>query len=679
MELTIEQALQKGVAAHKEGKLQDAERLYKAILESQPLHPDANHNLGVLAVSVNKADVALPFFKNALEANPKIEQFWLSYIDALIKKKQFDNAKQVIEHAKKQNVDVCRLNFLEAQLLPKIQKPNSEIVNPPNELLNRLLGQYQNGQLSEAEKLSVEITQDFPKHQFAWKVLGAVLRATGRKPEAIDANQTAVTLSPQDSKAHYNLGVTLQELGRLDNAEASYKKAIALKPTLTEAHYNLGNTLQELGRLDEAEASYKQAIALKPDYAEPYSNLGVTLQELGRLDEAEASYKQAIALKPDYAEVHSNLGNTLKELGRLDEAEASYKQAIVLKPDYAEAHNNLGVTIQQLERLYEAEASYNHAIALKPDYAEALYNLSSVKSYMNNMEAEIVLLQNVMKIDADDFGLRAAVKLAICNFLQGDFQESKKNVSIAEKIQEKKLPKFKNEKVYQRYLLKILKWHEYKYKYQDADKGKNDRTLYVLGESHALTSHHLHIQYSGIDFFCKARLIIGCKQWHLGNTYRNKYKNQFKSIFCSLPKNSYVLLAIGEIDCRLNTGIIKYKNKFPEKHINEIIQTTVKNYITYIVNNNSHYKHNIIIQGIPCPNIDIRNHAQKKIEQLVEVINIFNSELKTQSREKGFGFLDIHQLTNNGDGLSNSFWHIDDFHVSPEGMQEAWRRHNSEN
>lgn len=52
MELTIDQALQQGVAAHKEGKLQEAEKLYRAILGSQPQHPDANHNLGVLAVSV---------------------------------------------------------------------------------------------------------------------------------------------------------------------------------------------------------------------------------------------------------------------------------------------------------------------------------------------------------------------------------------------------------------------------------------------------------------------------------------------------------------------------------------------------------------------------------------------------------------------------------------------------
>ena len=97
MELTIEQALQQGVAAHKEGKVQDAERLYRAILLEQPMHPDANYNLGLIAVSVNKADTALPLFKAALEANPKTELFWLSYIDALIKEKQFDNAKQVLE------------------------------------------------------------------------------------------------------------------------------------------------------------------------------------------------------------------------------------------------------------------------------------------------------------------------------------------------------------------------------------------------------------------------------------------------------------------------------------------------------------------------------------------------------------------------------------------------------
>ena len=68
MKITIEQILQQGIAAHKQGKLNEAERLYKAIIQSQPLHPDANHNLGLIAVAVNKADVALPLFKTSIKS-----------------------------------------------------------------------------------------------------------------------------------------------------------------------------------------------------------------------------------------------------------------------------------------------------------------------------------------------------------------------------------------------------------------------------------------------------------------------------------------------------------------------------------------------------------------------------------------------------------------------------------
>ena len=41
-EHTIDQALKRAVEAHKAGKIQDADRLYTAILKAQPTHPDAN-------------------------------------------------------------------------------------------------------------------------------------------------------------------------------------------------------------------------------------------------------------------------------------------------------------------------------------------------------------------------------------------------------------------------------------------------------------------------------------------------------------------------------------------------------------------------------------------------------------------------------------------------------------
>ena len=218
MELTIDQALQQGLAAHREGKLQDAERLYRAILQSQPAHPDANHNLGVLAVSVNKVGEAIPLFKTALEANPKIEQFWLSYIDALIKDGKHDGARQVVEQAKQRGVSLEKMQVFEGQLPTKV--PPSGSASPPKEQLDSLLDQYQRGRFVEAEELAASLTRDFPDHPFSWKVLGAILGQAGRNAEAVVANQKAVELSPEDVAAHSNLGLILKELGRLEEAEA---------------------------------------------------------------------------------------------------------------------------------------------------------------------------------------------------------------------------------------------------------------------------------------------------------------------------------------------------------------------------------------------------------------------------------------------------------------------------
>ena len=128
MELTNKQALQQAVEAHKAGKLQDAETLYRAILQAQPKHPDANHNLGVLAVSLNKSELAVPLFKTALEANPNQGQFWLSYVDALIKTNQLEIAKSVLEQGKKLGLAGERVDALEMQLTPIAVVEESESI-----------------------------------------------------------------------------------------------------------------------------------------------------------------------------------------------------------------------------------------------------------------------------------------------------------------------------------------------------------------------------------------------------------------------------------------------------------------------------------------------------------------------------------------------------------------------
>ena len=227
MTLPTDQLLQQGIAAHQEGKLEEAERLYREVLQSEPKNPDANHNLGVIALSSNQGSVALALFRTALDANPKVEQFWLSFIGALIKEREFENARKVIEQGKEQGVSVEKLDALEAMLSPSAQAQGSGIVSPSQHEIDTVMSHYQAGRHDDAEKLSQLMTEQFPEHPFGWSILGALYRQRGMKNEAVSASQKAVELAPQDPGAHIRARFRTRKIG----CRACFRQAIALKAT----------------------------------------------------------------------------------------------------------------------------------------------------------------------------------------------------------------------------------------------------------------------------------------------------------------------------------------------------------------------------------------------------------------------------------------------------------------
>jgi thioredoxin-like negative regulator of GroEL len=126
MELTLDEALQHGVEAHQAGQIQEAYRLYASVLKAQPNHAEANHNVAVLAVSLDKIQEALPFFKTALEANPSIDQFWQSYISALLSLDQVADAQEVLDQAKSKGAKGEVFDQLEQKLTVALQSLNKD-------------------------------------------------------------------------------------------------------------------------------------------------------------------------------------------------------------------------------------------------------------------------------------------------------------------------------------------------------------------------------------------------------------------------------------------------------------------------------------------------------------------------------------------------------------------------
>ena len=84
MEISISAAINKAISVQKDGRVQEAKEIYQAILQNHPKHPDANHNMGVIAASNNEFEDASNYFKKAIDANSKVQQYWLSYLKLLI-------------------------------------------------------------------------------------------------------------------------------------------------------------------------------------------------------------------------------------------------------------------------------------------------------------------------------------------------------------------------------------------------------------------------------------------------------------------------------------------------------------------------------------------------------------------------------------------------------------------
>ena len=96
----VAELIQEANSAQNSDDLKRAEQLYFQVLDADPLNPDANHNLGILYLSVNLSKQALPLLRTALEAHPEFEHYWVSYFHGLCYNRQFSEGRAIIAAGK---------------------------------------------------------------------------------------------------------------------------------------------------------------------------------------------------------------------------------------------------------------------------------------------------------------------------------------------------------------------------------------------------------------------------------------------------------------------------------------------------------------------------------------------------------------------------------------------------
>jgi tetratricopeptide (TPR) repeat protein len=196
------------IALHQQGKLGQAEAIYRQLLKIKPRNPDVLYLLAVIASQTNNHQSAVDLIGLAIEINPNVAKYYSNRGNALKALKQFEAA---------------------------VESYNKAIALKP----------------------------DFAE---AYSDRGIALKELKQFESAVSSYDNAIALKPEYAVAYYNRGNALKELKKLEASVASYDNAINLKSDFVEAYYNRGIALQELNQLDLAVSSYDKAINLKPEY-----------------------------------------------------------------------------------------------------------------------------------------------------------------------------------------------------------------------------------------------------------------------------------------------------------------------------------------------------------------------------------------------------------------------------
>jgi len=273
--VTLQLELDQALIMHRQGQLDNAERLYRSLLERVPRHFGANRYFGLLLLQKGQATAAATHLSLALQINGRDAAAHHDYGVALAALGKGSEALQA---------------------------------------LNRAIG----------------FRRNYPE---AFNNRGLILHQLGRLKEALASFDQALVLKPNYDEAMVNKGVVLFELQRIVESVTAYDMALRFNPSNVMALNNRSNALNVLGQYAKALNDSQQALSLQSAVAEAHNNQGNALSGLGRPLDAIAAYNKAIELRPDYGVAFLNRAKANITISRFAEAQPDLDRAMRLRPD----------------------------------------------------------------------------------------------------------------------------------------------------------------------------------------------------------------------------------------------------------------------------------------------------------------------------------------------------------
>lgn len=309
-----------GQLRHLQGRLLDAQALYRRALTIDPQRPETLHHLGQSLSAAGQVDEAVVAYKDSLTQRPERPETLLELGMCHIRKQDYSAAERVLR-------DVLRI---EPNSLAARQSLSATLVN---------LGRPKEGEALARSSLSLAAGD--ARWFAAFKHNIAIALAEQHKYEdAVQAYEEVRAIAPGLPLLDINCANALQAARRVEEAEELYRRLLAHEPLDQMAHRGLNQLLWRLDRSDFLE-SYDAAIAVNPANSGLYVEKGRQYLLYNQNKSALVTFAKALKAAPHDERAREGLAASLSRLGRYDEAVKEFEGIAARRPESAEIHCGL--------------------------------------------------------------------------------------------------------------------------------------------------------------------------------------------------------------------------------------------------------------------------------------------------------------------------------------------------
>ena len=288
--------------AHREGDLQQAEKHYKALLDTTPTEGDAV-NLGALWRQQGRLREARELYRNWLPRFPDAQQLHLNAANCLHDLNEHATCVKQMRAYLQRNPGIKEIERALARSLTELQ------------------------QLGESEHILRAITTREPNSVDAWLDLGLCLHRQSQQKEALLCFERVMEIDPEHTVAAANRITMLKDAGRFTECS----RLITALPSRTRENPGVRGAIATLhmaqSNAKAAAAELTQLCNEDPQTAGHWLNLAANLRSMKHSNAALKVLKQGICRQPEITDLQQALGQCLAELGRTEQALPVLKQS----------------------------------------------------------------------------------------------------------------------------------------------------------------------------------------------------------------------------------------------------------------------------------------------------------------------------------------------------------------